>query len=260
MKKIFYIIVSLSILFFLLTINNIDTISQTMARIENTMLEIDEGRLIITYDLVYTGHDERFNVWINITKTSGEVINAGNISGHIGKNIAGGKGLTIVWNYEDDNIGYEGEVDVQVMAEPIVVSTLKIEKVLLKSAVLPGWGLYDIEKSSPYFLFGVAGYGSIAAALIYNSKSDKSYADYLDSNEIIERESLFDDYTRQVGTSRIFGITAAAIWIVDFGWATIKYLNKTDIVASAHNRINIHVGYDFYAFGNAPVLSVMYKF
>jgi len=260
MKKIFHMTVSLSFLFLLLPIDSINTLAQTSARIENTRLEIDEGRLIINYDLVYTRHNERFNVWVNITKPSGQKINTKNITGHIGQNIAGGKGLIIVWNYESDGIDYEGEVDVQVMAELMAASSLRIEKVLLKSAVLPGWGLYGMEKSSPYFLFGVAGYGSVAAALIYNSKSDKTYTDYLHSTDIYKRESLYSDYTRQTNASRIFGITAAAIWIADFGWATIKYLNKANTVASNPGRINIHIGYDYYAFGNAPVLSVMYNF
>jgi hypothetical protein len=260
MKRIYYFAACLSFFLLFLSIGNKSSVAQTAARIENTRLEIDEGRLIITYDLLYARNNERFNVWVNILKPSGQEITPKNITGHIGKNIAGGKGLIIVWNYDSDGINYEGEVDVQVMAELITASSLRIEKVLLKSAVLPGWGLYDMDKSGTYFIMGAAGYGSIAAALIYNSKSDNTYADYLNSNDIIERESLFNDYTRQANTSKVFGIAAAAIWIADFGWATIKYIKKVNTVASVPARINIHVGYDYYAFGNAPVLSLMYKF
>jgi hypothetical protein len=260
MKRIYYFAACLSFFLLFLSIGNKSSVAQTAARIENTRLEIDEGRLIITYDLLYARNNERFNVWVNISKSSGQDIDPKNITGHIGKNIAGGKGLIIVWNYDSDGIGYEGEVDVQVMAELMVTSSLKIERVLLKSAVLPGWGLYDIDKTSTYFLMGAAGYGSIAAALIYNGKSDRTYSDYLDSEDIPERESLYNDYTRQVNTSRVFGIAAAAIWIADFGWATLKYMNKVNTIASVPNRINIHIGYDYYAFGNTPMLSVMYKF
>ena len=260
MKRIFYLAAYISFFVLIMTVGNKSVIAQTAAKIENTRLEIDEGRLIITYDLLYARHNERFNVWVNISKPSGQKIDPNNITGHFGKNIAGGKGLIIVWNYDSDGIGYEGDVEVQVMAELMVTSSLKIEKVLLKSAVLPGWGLYDIDKTSTYFLLGAAGYGSIAAALIYNGKSDRSYTDYLNSNDILERESLYNDYTRQVNTSRVFIITAAAIWVADFGWATIKYLNKVNTVASVPNRINIHIGYDYYAFGNTPMFSVMYKF
>lgn len=260
MKRIFYLAAYISFFVLLMAAGNKSVIAQTAAKIENTRLEIDEGRLIITYDLLYARNNERFSIWVNISKPSGQKIDPKNITGHIGKNIAGGKGLIIVWNYESDGIGYEGEVDVQVMAELMVTSSLKIERVLLKSAVLPGWGLYDIDKSSTYFLMGAAGYGSIAAALIYNGKSGRSYSDYLDSDNILERESLYNDYTRQINTSRVFVITAAAIWIADFGWATLKYLNKVNTVASVPTRINIHIGYDYYAFGNTPMLSVMYKF
>jgi hypothetical protein len=260
MKKIFYRAAYISFFVLLMAVGNKNSVAQTAAKIENTRLEIDEGRLIITYDLLYTRNNERFNVWVNISKPSGQEIGPKNITGHIGKNIAGGKGLIIVWNYDIDGIDYEGEVDVQVMAELIETSSLKIEKVLLKSAVLPGWGIYDIDKKSTYFLLGAAGYGSIAAALVYNGKSDNTYTDYLNSEDIDKRESLYNDYTRQINASRVFGIAAAAIWIADFGWATIKYLNKVNTVASVPARINIHIGYDYYAFGNTPMLSLKYMF
>ncbi len=259
MKGKFYIPVFLFYLILTQVTGNIDILSQSSARIDNTNLEIDEGRLIVSYDLMNTRPNERFNVWIEIRKSSGEEIRAKNVSGHVGKNIVGGKGLYIIWNFESEGIDYEGNINVQVMAELVTVHNLKIERILIKSAVLPGWGIYDMDKVSPYLLIGVAGYGSIAAAFIYNSKSNNTYDKYLESNDTDERASLYDDFTIQQNATKIFGISAAAIWVLDIGWATMKYLNKTGKPTSELNR-NFRIGYDFYSYGSTPVLTFKYNF
>jgi hypothetical protein len=259
MKGRFYGFAFMFYLILLQVTSNINSFAQTSARIDNTSLQIDNGRLIITYDLVNTRPNERFNVWIDVRKTTGQEIKAKNISGHVGKNIVGGKGLNIIWNFESENIEYEGNINVQVLAELITIHNLKIERILIKSAVFPGWGLQDIEKVNPYLLIGIAGYGSLAAALIYNNKSNITYDQYLESDEIRERETLYDDFNSQENATKIFGISAAAIWIADIGWATMKYLKKTSNVSSDINP-RFHIGYDFYRYGSTPVLTFKYNF
>ena len=172
MKKMSYKLVSLIYLILLMVIGNINSFTQTYAKIENTKLEIDEGRLIISYDLINTRPNERFDVWVDIRGPSGQEIKTKNISGHIGKNIVGGRGLNIIWNFESEGIDYEGNINVQVMAELVTEHNLKVERILIKSAVFPGWGLHDMDKVNPYLLIGVVGYGSVVAAFIYNNKSN----------------------------------------------------------------------------------------
>jgi hypothetical protein len=259
MKGRFYGFTFMLYLILLQVTSNINSFTQTYARIDNTSLQIDNGRLIITYDLINTKPNERFNVWIDVRRATGQEIKAKNISGHVGKNIVGGKGLNIIWNFESENIDYEGNINVQVLAELITIHNLKIERILIKSAVFPGWGLHDIEKVNPYLLIGIAGYGSLAAALIYNNKSNITYDQYLESDEIRERESLYDDFNSQENATKIFGISAAAIWIADIGWATMKYLKKTTKVSSDLNP-RFRIGYDFYRYGSTPVLTFKYNF
>jgi hypothetical protein len=259
MKGRFYGFTFMLYLILLQVTSNINSFTQTYARIDNTSLQIDNGRLIITYDLINTKPNERFNVWIDVRRATGQEIKAKNISGHVGKNIVGGKGLNIIWNFESENIDYEGNINVQVLAELITIHNLKIERILIKSAVFPGWGLHDIEKVNPYLLIGIAGYGSLAAALIYNNKSNITYDQYLESDEIRERESLYDDFNSQENATKIFGISAAAIWIADIGWATMKYLKKTTKVSSDINP-RFRIGYDFYRYGSTPVLTFKYNF
>jgi hypothetical protein len=259
MRGRFYNLTFILYLILLQLTSNINSFAQTSARIENTSLQIDNGRLIISYDLINTRADERFNVWVDIRKSSGQEIKAKNISGHIGKNIVGGRGLNIIWNFESDGIDFEGNIDVQVLAELETVHNLKIERILVKSAVFPGWGLYDIQKFKPYLLIGVAGYSSLAAALVYYNKSNITYDNYLTSPTIAERAALYNDYTRQEDATKLFGISAAAIWILDIGWATINYLNETKRINAELNP-HFRIGYDFNRYGGAPVLTFKYNF
>jgi hypothetical protein len=259
MKERFYKLVFILYLILLQLIGNFSSFAQTLARIENTSLQIDNGRLIINYDLINTRADERFNVWVDIRKSSGQEIKAKNISGHIGKNIVGGRGLNIIWNFESDGIDYEGNINVQVLAELETVHNLKIERILVKSAVFPGWGLYDIKKVSPYLLIGIAGYGSIAAALIYYNTSNITWDEYDKSVDPNERNSFYNDYKTQYNTARLFAVSAAAIWILDIGWATINYLSETKKINAELNP-HFRIGYDFYIYGGTPVLTFKYNF
>lgn len=258
MKKTnYWLIVLLYIVLSIICCEN--TYTQTVAKIDNTNLEINEGRLIISYDLINAKPNERFNVWIEVKKSSGQEIRAKHISGQVGNNIVGGRGLNIVWNFESEGLNIEDEISVQVMAELETIHYLKIEKILLKSVVFPGWGLYDIDKLNPYLLIGAAGYGTLATALIYNSKSNNKYEEYKDSNEQQERADLYDEFTRQYSFTKVFGITTAAIWILDVGWAAIKYVNKTSKLDAGLNP-RIHIGYDYDAYGQVPLLSLRYNF
>jgi hypothetical protein len=258
-QKYYKSIFIISILFFSL-INFKNACSQTAAKIENTSLETDRGRLIITYDLVDTKPNERFNVWIDISKSSGQEIKARNISGHVGNNIVGGKGLNIIWDYEGEGMDINEEINIQVMAELVTVHNLKIERVLVKSAVFPGWGLYDMDKVSPYLLIGVAGYGTLATTLIYNGKSNNIYQEYLDANDDEdEARNLWDDYTKKVNMTNLMGITTAAIWVLDLGWSAVRYIGKTSKLNAGLDQ-NIHIGYDYDAYGQVPMLSIKYNF
>lgn len=260
MKGRFYNLAFVLYLILLLATSNINSFAQTSARIENTSLQLDNGRLIITYDLINTRADERFNVWIDIRKSTGEEIKAKSLSGHIGKNIVGGRGLNIIWNFENEGIDYEGNISVHVLAELVTIQNLKLERILIKSAVFPGWGLYDIKKVYPYLLIGAAGYGSIAAALIYNNKSNITYDLYKEeSYDVSKRESLYNDFTRQYNASKIFRISAIAIWVLDIGWATVNYVDKTREINAGLNP-HFRIGYDFYRYGSTPVLTFKYNF
>jgi len=139
--------------------------SQTLAKIQNTNISLDNDRIIITYDLDDAQPGEKFEVWLNITDASGVLIQGRRFSGDIGNNIEGGEGLVIYWNFEEDNVTLSDEISIQVMAESLYKKEISYIKALALSTVVPGWGLAKMEDKKLYGLIGLAGYGFIAAGL-----------------------------------------------------------------------------------------------
>ena len=107
--------------------------SQTLAKIQNTNISLDNDRIIITYDLVDAQPGEKFEVWLNITDAGGVLIQGRRFSGDIGNNIEGGEGLVIYWNFEEDNVTLSDEISIQVMAESLYKKEISYIKALALS-------------------------------------------------------------------------------------------------------------------------------
>lgn len=230
-----------------------------MAKIQNTNISLDNDRIIITYDLVGPEPGEKFEVWLRITDANGVLIQGRNFSGDIGKNIEGGEGLVIYWDFEKDQITISEEISIQVMAEVSEKQSISYIKVLLLSTVLPGLGLAKIEDKKIYSLAGIAGYGSLAFSLGYMFNSKDLYQDYSNSNLISERESYYNDYINHRNMAEIFGWSAAAIWLADYVWMTIKYgqSDKHDYGSVSHR---ISLNYSYCVSSGAPVISMKVRF
>ncbi len=90
--------------------------------------------------------------------------------------------------------------------------------VIFQSLVFPGWGLSRINKGKPHWLKGVAGYGCIAASVVYNKKAISSFDDYLISNDLNKADTYYDNSVKYDNLSEIFAYTAIGIWVTDFIW------------------------------------------
>jgi len=233
--------------------------SQTLAKIQNTNISLDNDRIIITYDLVDAKPGEKFEVWLNITDAGGVLIQGRRFSGDIGNNIEGGEGLVIYWNFEEDNVTLSDEISIQVLAESLYKKEISYIKALALSTVIPGWGLAKMEDKKLYGLIGLAGYGFIASGLVYTLNSKSTYEDYIDSNLITERETLYNDYVSKKNTGEILGWSAAAIWVADIVWMSLIYGNaKGDPQASLSRRITL--GCTYCEISETPVFSVNIRF
>ena len=73
-------------------------------KVETSNLEIVNNKLIIDYNFIKSKSTQRFTVWVEITKSTGEKINAQSFSGDIGDNLQGGENKQIIWDYNKDGI------------------------------------------------------------------------------------------------------------------------------------------------------------
>lgn len=238
---------------------NLGVHGQPVASIRNTDISLDNDRIIVTYDLVDAKPGEKFEVWLRITGADGVLIQGRSFSGDIGRNIEGGNGLVIYWNFEKDHITLSDEISIQVMAELLETKELTYIKALALSTVVPGWGLAKIEDRKLYTLIGLAGYGSVAAGLYYTFRSKSTYTEYGNSSEIIERNSLYNDYISQKNTGEIFGWSAAAIWVADIVWMSLRFGRAKDNPQAFISR-RIHLGYSYCPASGTPLVSMHINF
>ncbi len=96
-------------------INNVSIESVHDSKIENTQLQLQGDKLIITFDVI--GSRNLDNVWLDITTTSNKKIRPRAISGDIGKSIFAGTNRCIIWDMKADGVDLQGEeLNVKVLA------------------------------------------------------------------------------------------------------------------------------------------------
>ncbi len=80
----------------------------------------------------------------------------------------------------------------------------------IRSAVMPGWGQrWNEQKTKGWIVFGAFA-ATVFGAFYYLNKSESDYDSY---KKLGARDSsYYDDYERDLNTSRIFGIAAVLIW------------------------------------------------
>ena len=138
-------------------------------------------------------------------------------------------------------------------------SSIKVGKVMLLSSVVPGLGLTKLSEGKPYWLLGVVGGGCIAASVYYNKKAASSFNDYLNSENIGNVDDYYNDAVKQENLSKIFIISAAAIWIVDLGIAGFKAIRLNKSITNRRKNA-LSVGYHFDLNHDIPVLSLRFNF
>jgi len=219
MRKTFIFIFTLLFLF----LTNLFCFAQTTVRLSKPRLELKDNYINIFYDILNSKQTDKFKIWVEITDSTGSKVNARSLSGDIGENVSGGNNKKITWDLAADNIYPETSIYVQVNAEILTipetaeiikpVKTIKRGGAIFQSVLFPGWGLSRINKSKPHWLKGVAGYGCIAASIIYNKKAVSSYNDYLNTNDLQETETFYENSVKYDKLSEVFAYAGIGIWV-----------------------------------------------
>lgn len=254
----------LFICFGLLSLNGF---SQSKARIENIDFNLVGNNIVITYDIINHDPGEKFDIDIEIFTESGKKLDAKSLSGDVGKDIAGGRGKRVIWNFQNDNADLTEGIYVEVNATSLLAPEVekkpaRREKSLggafVKSVVFPGWGNSSIS-GGPYWLMGFAGYGCMAGSVMMNQQASQSYDDYLKASDAGKRDNLFSDAESKDQLSKLLFGVGAVVWVTDLTILLIKGNNPRTYSYNS-NRTNPLVGYTIDPISKNPMISFRITF
>jgi hypothetical protein len=83
----------------------------------------------------------------------------------------------------------------------------------LQSVVLPGWGLRSLGRSQASTYFFAATAASATGALLFNSRADSRYAEYVSSTDLEQIGQLYDDAEGSRRNALVFGSAAAVVYL-----------------------------------------------
>jgi hypothetical protein len=202
--------------------------AQSVAEIQNVQFVARNDTLIVTYDIEKAQRKELFDVTLIVTTASGKLIRPRAVSGDVGSVVTAGKGKTIFWDLNRDQIYLnEGiQVEIEAIALGIPEKFVSRGKALLISAVVPGLGITRLHKGGAYWMMAVIVYGSSAGSAIFYAMADHNFRKYLSSADIDERNTLHSRVMTQNTVSDVLLYTAGAVWLGNMIW-TLVQPNKT---------------------------------
>ena len=105
----------------------------------------------------------------------------------------------------------------------------------LRSAVMPGWGQgWNGQKTKGWIIFGVFAV-SVFGTFYYLAKADGDYVSY---ERLGARDSsYYDDYEKDLNTSRILGCVAVATWV--FAIVDAYFVAKKESKKYAFEKFNV---------------------
>ncbi len=243
--------------------------AQTNTKISKPQLLIENNKLIISYDIMDSEKVELFNIWIEVTDSTGKIVEAHSLSGDIGENIKGGKNKQIFWDLEEDSISLEIGIYVEINAEVVSSpeqttvktqpSAIKRSSIILQSAAIPGLGLTRVKKNKLHIIKGALGYGCIATSIIYNKKAVDSYEKYLKSSDQKESKELLNTSKKQDNVSEALVYVAVGVWVTDIIWTIVGTSKaKKDEYVTSRRGLSLSAGYEIYT--SSPLLTLTYNF
>lgn len=242
---------------------------QSKARIENIDFNLVGDDIIITYDIINSAPGEKFDIEIEIYTESGKKPDAKSLSGDVGKDVAGGRGKSVTWDFKNDNADLTDGIYVEVNAtsdlKPEVEKKPKPPRkggslggAFVKSVVFPGWGNSGIS-GGPYWLMGFVGYGCMAGSVMMNQQASQSYDDYLKASDAGNRDNLFSDAESKDQLSKLLFGVGAVVWVTDLTILLIKGNNPRTYSYNG-NGTNPLIGYTIDPISKKPLLSFRITF
>lgn len=256
------------LLIFMLCLN-INAQFASEARITNTDFKIEGNKMIITYDIENYSANESFYINAEIFYETGEKIISESFSGDIKGNIKGGRNNTVIWDMSKDIDKLEGTIYVEITAIPEAISGItekgestrsySIAGTLIPSLVFPGYGNTRI-RHKPYWILGIAGYGSLVTSYMFNKSAASSYDKYkTERNDEVLRYIHYDDAVADRNISLVFGAAAGVIWATDITLLILHHKKRKEHISSSTvPNSSIKYGYKPYYDCNMLTLQITF--
>jgi len=231
--------------------------AQSASGISNPLIELRDQQIHITYDILNSDSADSYKVRLEISDSTGRIIDAKTFTGDIGEHVSGGSDKQIIWNFQSDNIHIDGDLYIQIYAvdqkkEP------RRSSLILQSLAFPGLGLSRLS-GKPHWIRGVAGYGCIAGSVILNRMAISTYSDYQDPGSAERAGSLLEQAVRQDNISEALAFAALGIWISDIVWTLVGTSGMNGQKSYSQQRpVTVCPGYDPGL--QMPLLSFKYRF
>jgi len=245
-------------------------LSQTTVEISKPYLEVKANTVNIYYNIINSHPTDKFRIWLEITDSTGNVINPNALYGDFGNDVSGGNNKIIKWDLTSDSVFVDTGLFFRIFAEKLpsektediilpVKKDIKPGIAIFQSLLFPGWGLSAIHKRQPHWIKGITAYGLITTSIIYNRKAISSYDDYLNTSDIQNINRFYDNSVKQDNISEICAYTAIGIWAIDLFW-TLNSVSKIkkDKKYSQTKGISINPEYNHSI--KTPLLTVRYNF
>ena len=240
----FFVVISVTIL--LSVCSAVSVYAQSKALIKNVDFELVNNKVIITYDIVKHRSEEMYKIWIKVYTAQENELKSAAVTGAVGENVAGGNHKKIVWDPKEDGVYLYNDIYIQVFASSMSsdqeVSETSMNKWLMLSALYPGVGNAKMRSNKLWLGAGALGYGCMIGSALLNSKASASYNNYLVSQDITERNNLYNDADSQKQLSTILFVSGAVIWAADL---IVFYLSarKSGSSSGAINNKPVYLGY-----------------
>ena len=177
----------------------------------------DGKRLSISYDINAKKQTDVFYIAAEILKQDGTLLRAKSLKGDIGESITSGKNKNIIWYPLDDNIFLNDTVTVEIFGERYEKEFNKGSTILM-STILPGLGQTRISKGKPWWLTGIAAYGTLAGGFVFYSSYLDTFDTYKTETDPVERSDLFDQSQKQKNLAGALFTSAAVLWLGNIIW------------------------------------------
>lgn len=288
------VITTLLVSFFVLTES---IIYAQIEEISKPHLELKNDQIFISYQIHNSTSNDRYKIWLEVTDTNEEPLNATALVGDYGKNVPGGGIRQIIWNYRLDNVSIEEGVYIQVLGErmPPEISTesytgteqsteiqtsnyksdfplsepatehvskrnISTAGAMLRSLAFPGWGLARATGVEAHFLKGIVAYSGIASALIFNNLAYNNFKEYENSNNESELDDLFNESIRQDNISEFSAYAAIGIWVLDVIWTVAGLSGSGNIYSGKDTNIRLNMGATLDPGSGVPMLALHINF